>query len=139
MLPEVQPIELEGTLAISGSQVVLPISQAIAQRFIQDGYPSKINLAGIDTQVGFKLFCEEKKVDIINAVRQITSQELAACAKSGVEPIGFQIAIDAVTIVVSSQNSFVPICSCDSRLRRLRIRWKLITVFLSGFSLGVRG
>jgi phosphate transport system substrate-binding protein len=108
VLPEVQPIELEGTLAISGSQVVLPISQAIAKRFIQDGYPSKINLAGIDTQVGFKLFCEEKKVDIVNAVRQITSQELAACAKSGVEPIGFQIAIDAVTIVVSSQNSFVP-------------------------------
>jgi phosphate transport system substrate-binding protein len=108
VLPEVQPIELEGTLAISGSQVVLPISQAIAKRFIQDGYPSKINLAGIDTQVGFKLFCEDKKVDIVNAVRQITSQELEACAKSGVEPIGFQIATDAVTIVVSSQNSFVP-------------------------------
>jgi len=108
VLPEVNPLELEGTLAISGSQVVLPISQAIAQRFIQDGYPSKINLAGIDTQVGFKLFCEDKKVDIVNAVRQITSQELAACAKSGVEPIDFQIATDAVTIVVSSQNSFLP-------------------------------
>ncbi len=108
VLPEVNPLELEGTLAISGSQVVLPISQAIAQRFIQDGYPSKINLAGIDTQVGFKLFCEDKKVDIVNAVRPITSQELAACAKSGVEPINFQIATDAVTIVVSSQNSFLP-------------------------------
>lgn len=33
---------------------------------------------------------------------------MAACAKSGVEPIGFQIATDAVTIVVSSQNTFVP-------------------------------
>ncbi|WP_413173028.1 substrate-binding domain-containing protein [Anabaena azotica] len=108
VLPEVKPLELEGTLAISGTQVVLPISQAIAQRFIQDGYPNKIDLAGIDTQVGFKLFCEGKKVDIVNAVRPITSQESAACAKSGVEPIGFQIATDAVTIVVSSQNNFVP-------------------------------
>jgi len=108
VLPEVNPLELEGTLGISGSQVVLPISQAIAGRFIQDGYPSKIDLAGIDTGVGFKLFCDRKNVDIVNAVLPITSQELAACAKSGVEPIGFQIAIDAVTIVVSSQNSFVP-------------------------------
>lgn len=108
VLPEVTPLELEGTLAISGTQVVLPISQAIAQRFIQDGYPNKIDLAGIDTQVGFKLFCEGKKVDIVNAVRPITSQESAACAKLGIEPIGFQIATDAVTIVVSSQNNFVP-------------------------------
>ena len=108
VLPEVNPLELEGTLAISGSQVVLPINQAIAQRFIQYGYPDKINLSGIDTGVGFKLFCEEKKVDIVSTVRPINSQESAACAKSGVEPIGFPIATDAVTIVVSSQNNFVP-------------------------------
>lgn len=108
VLPEVKPLELEGKLSISGSQVVLPISQAIVERFIQDGYPNKIDLAGINTVVAFKLFCEQKKVDIINAVRPITSQESAACAKSGVEPIGFPIATDAVTIVVSSQNNFVP-------------------------------
>lgn len=108
VLPEVNPLELEGTLGISGSQVVLPISQAIAERFIQNGYPSKIDIAGIDTGIGFKLFCDRKKVDIVNAVRPISSQESAACAKSGVEPIGFPIAIDAVTIIVSSQNNFVP-------------------------------
>lgn len=108
VLPEVRPLELEGKLAISGSQVVLPISQAIAQRFLQDGYSGKIELSAIDTQVGFNAFCEQKKVDIINTVRPITTQESAACAKSGVEPIGFQIAIDAVTIVVSSQNNFLP-------------------------------
>lgn len=108
VLPEVNPLELEGTLAISGSQVVFPISQAIAKRFIQDGYPSKIDLSGIDTGVSFKLFCEGKKIDIVNTVRLITRQESAACAKSGIEPIGFAIALDAVTIVVSSQNNFVP-------------------------------
>ena len=108
VLPEVQPLELEGKLTISGSQVVLPITEAIAQRFIQDGYPSKIDLTGTGSQDAFKLFCEEKKVDIVNAVRPITSQESAACAKSGIEPIGFPIAIDAVTIVVSSQNNFLP-------------------------------
>jgi phosphate transport system substrate-binding protein len=108
VLPEVNPLELEGKLTISGSPVVLPITEAIAQRFIQDGYPSKIDLTGIGSQVTFKLFCQEKKVDIVNAIRSITSQESAACAKSGVEPIGFPIATDAVTIVVSTQNNFVP-------------------------------
>ncbi|MEG4287144.1 substrate-binding domain-containing protein [Microcoleus sp. A006_D1] len=108
VLPALKPLEMEGSIAISGSQVILPLSQAIAQRYIENGYPSKIDLAGIDTQVGFKLFCDRKKVDIVNAVRPISSQEAQACAKSGVEPIGFQIATDAVTIVVSSQNNFLP-------------------------------
>lgn len=108
VLPEVKPLELEGKLAISGSQVVLPISQAIAQRFLQEGYSGKIELSALDTQVGFKIFCEQKTLDIINTVRPITAQESATCAKSGVEPIGFPIAIDAVTIVVSSQNNFLP-------------------------------
>src|SRR4028119_25313 len=58
VLPEVQPLELEGKLTISGSQVVLPITEAIAQRFIQDGYPSKIDLTGTGSQDAFKLFCE---------------------------------------------------------------------------------
>ncbi|MDF0555383.1 substrate-binding domain-containing protein [Kamptonema sp. UHCC 0994] len=108
VLPGVNPLELDGTLVISGSPVVLPISQAIAQDFIQNGYPNKIALSSINNEVSFKLFCEQKKVDIINVVRPINSEELAACAKSGIEPIGFPIAIDAVTIVVSSQNTFVP-------------------------------
>lgn len=108
VLPEVKPLELEGKLTISGSDVVLPITEAIAQRFIQNGYPSQIDLSATDTQASFKLFCEQKKLDIVNAVRPITTQESATCAKSGIEPIGFTIAIDAVTIVVSSQNNFVP-------------------------------
>ncbi|XWK88777.1 MAG: substrate-binding domain-containing protein [Phormidium sp.] len=108
VLRSVKPLELEGTLTISGSQVLLPISQAIVQRFIQDGYPNKIDLSATDTVVGFKLFCSGKKVDIVGAVRPINSQESAVCAKSGIEPIGFPIAMDAVTIVVSSQNNFVP-------------------------------
>ena len=107
VLPDVKPVEMEGTLAISGAQAVLPISQAITQRFIQDGYPGKIALSDINTEVGFKLFCEEK-VDIVNSTRPITNQESATCAKSGIEPIGFPIATDAVTVVVSSQNDFVP-------------------------------
>ena len=107
ILPEVNPLELEGKLTISGTQVGLPIGQAISQRFIQDGYPNKIDLLGNNTQAGFKLFCEGK-IDIVHAVRPITSQESAICAKSGIQPIGFPIAIDAVTIVVSSQNTFAP-------------------------------
>ncbi len=108
VLPDVNPLELDGELKISGSQVVFPINQAIAQRFIQNGYPDKISIAAVDTEIGFKLFCSEKDVDIVSAVRPITSQESTACAKSGIEPIGFPIAIDAITIVVSSQNNFVP-------------------------------
>lgn len=108
VLPSVKPLKLSGRLRIAGSQVVFPITQAIAERFIQDGYPSKINSDSLDTATGFKLFCNQKKADIVNALRPINNQELAACAKSGLQPIGFKIGMDALTIVASSRNDFLP-------------------------------
>jgi len=119
ILPPVQPLDLNGNFIISGSQVVLPISRAIAQRFIDDGFPGDINLSGLTTTKGFKLLCEQGKVDIVNASRTIERDELATCYKFGREPIGFPIAKDAVTLVVSSQNKFLPKSLTKEQLRKI--------------------
>lgn len=107
-LSEVAPLQLKGTISIAGTSVVFPISYAMAERFKQEGYPDPINVASVETPTGFALFCQQRKTDIVNSVRQITESEAQACAKSGRKPIAFTVAMDAVTIVVSAQNEFLP-------------------------------
>ncbi|HEY9673070.1 MAG TPA: substrate-binding domain-containing protein [Waterburya sp.] len=118
-LSEVDPLELKGTITIAGSPVVFPISNAIAERFKQEGYPDPINVASVETPTSFALFCQQGKTDIVNSARLITESEAQACAKSGRKPIVFTVAMDAVTIVVSTQNEFLPKTVTKEQLKQL--------------------
>jgi phosphate transport system substrate-binding protein len=118
-LSEVEPLELKGTITIAGSSVVFPISNAMAERFKQEGYPDPINVASLETPTAFALFCQQGKTDIVHSVRPITDSEAQACAKSGRKPIAFTIATDAVAIVVSTQNEFLPETVTKQQLKQL--------------------
>jgi phosphate transport system substrate-binding protein len=118
-LSEVEPLKLKGTITIAGTSVVFPISNAMAERFKQEGYPDPINVASVETPTGFTLFCQQGKTDIVNSVRPITESEAQACAKSGRKPIAFTVAMDAVTIVVSTQNEFLPQSVTKEQLKQL--------------------
>jgi phosphate transport system substrate-binding protein len=115
----VDPLKLKGTITIAGTSVVFPISNAMAERFKQEGYPDPINVASLDTATGFALFCQQRKTDIVNSVRLMTESEAQACAKSGRKPIVFTIATDAVTVVVSTQNEFLPDTVTKQQLKQL--------------------
>ncbi|NEP56676.1 MAG: phosphate ABC transporter substrate-binding protein [Symploca sp. SIO2G7] len=108
VLPEVRPLDLPGNLAIAGSATVFRLTEAINNRFIQEGYPGTVKIASIGTESGFELFCQDTSVDIVNAHRPIKDTEIAACQANGREPINFEIAKDALVILVSSQNDFLP-------------------------------
>ncbi len=107
-LPNVNPLKLGGELRIGGSTIMYFVTQAIAERFIEEGYPGKIEVTSAGTGKGFQLFCSEGKLDILNAYRPINAQEVQACNQAGREPISFQIATDALAIVVSRKNDFLP-------------------------------
>lgn len=124
VLPSVDPLELNGNLAISGSQVVLPVSRSIAQRFMDNGFPGDINLSGLTTTKGLKILCEQGKLDIVNASRTIDRDESATCYKFGRQPIGFPVANDAVTLVVGGQNTFLPNSLTKEQLRKIFISKK---------------
>lgn len=107
-LPNVNPLKLGGELRIGGSTIMYFLTQAIAERFIEEGYPGKIEVTSAGTGKGFQLFCSQDKLDILNAYRPINAQEVQACNQAGKQLISFQIARDALTIVVSSKNDFLP-------------------------------
>ena len=105
-LPEVNPLEVEGSINIAGSSTVFPLSKTIYERFIQYGYGEKIKLDSIGSGAGFRLFCEKGESDISNASRPIKQEEVQACAEIGRQPIEFRVGTDALAVVVNPENKF---------------------------------
>ncbi|MGK7927469.1 MAG: phosphate ABC transporter substrate-binding protein PstS family protein [Spirulina sp.] len=106
-LPVVNPLEVEGNLNIAGSSTVFPLSQAIYERFIEEGYGGRIKISSIGSGAGFRLFCQSGETDISNASRPIKDTEIAQCRKIDRQPIGFRVGVDALAVVVHPENKFL--------------------------------
>ena len=105
-LPAVDPLEVEGTIAVAGSSTVYPLARAMYKRFIKAGYRDVMELHNIGSEEGFHLFCAEGVTDIVTASRHITPQESESCIANGRTPIRFRVGIDAIAIVVNTQNDW---------------------------------
>ena len=66
---------------------------------------------------GFERFCAGE-TDLSNASRAIKDEESAACAAKGIEYVEFQIANDALTVVVNPENDWVD-CLTVAQLRKI--------------------
>ena len=107
-----------GNIDIAGSTTVAPVSQRMVDRFIDLGFANDIRVDAIGTGSGFERFCIDGTEDIVNADRQITAEELASCRAIGREPIGLAIGEDALSVIVSAENSFADVVSIN-QLRKL--------------------
>lgn len=94
---------LVGTLAISGSSTVEPVSALNAEAFRGINSEVGISVEGPGTGDGFKKFCSGE-TDISDASRQIKEKEVEACAASGVEFIELRFAIDGLSVLTSTNN-----------------------------------
>jgi phosphate binding protein len=103
-LPAVDPLALEGDIAIAGSSTVEPVTVAMAARFNEDGFSGNIPVAETGTSAGFERFCKEGSTDISNASRAIKDSEVADCEAIGREVVEFYIGIDALTVAVSKES-----------------------------------
>ncbi|WP_240147218.1 PstS family phosphate ABC transporter substrate-binding protein [Halostella sp. JP-L12] len=104
---------LSGSLTISGSSTVHPVSAAMAEEFQREHSGVDISLNKTGTGGGFsKQFCPGDSV-INGASRPITEDEQQTCSENGVEPLEFQIAKDAVTVVVNPQADWVDCITVD--------------------------
>jgi phosphate transport system substrate-binding protein len=97
--------ELSGQVLIDGSSTVAPLSQAAAEFYAEEQPGVNVTVATSGTGGGFDKFCAGE-TDISNASRAIEDDEKAACAASGVEFVGLQVANDALTVVVNQQNTW---------------------------------
>ena len=111
--------DLTGNIKIDGSSTVFPIAEAVAEEF---GYLTDGNVrvvAGVSgSGGGFKKFCAGE-IDISNASRPITQQEVDLCEDSGVEYIEIPVALDGLSVMVNPENDFV---ECVS-IKQLNTLW----------------
>lgn len=106
-LPEVNPLEVTGDIISAGSSTVFPLSEAMAERFTDEGYAGNITIDSIGTGGGFERFCVAGESDIANASRPIKEEETASCAAINRTPIEFRVGTDALAIVVNPENEFL--------------------------------
>ncbi|MGZ8625959.1 MAG: PstS family phosphate ABC transporter substrate-binding protein [Actinomycetota bacterium] len=95
--------EVTGSLNISGSSTVEPITSLVAEKFAGENPSVEFSVSGPGTSDGFELFCNGE-TDISDASRPIDDEELAACAENGIEPIELEVALDALSVVVNPAN-----------------------------------
>jgi phosphate transport system substrate-binding protein len=98
---------LSGTSTVAGSSTVSPLSEAMAERFKNEGFAADITIASVGSGAGFERFCVAGETDISNASRGIKDSEVESCAAIGRTPIEFRVGTDALAIVVSSTNEFL--------------------------------
>ena len=97
---------LSGSIAISGSSTVEPISARNAEKFADANPGVAISVEGPGTGDGFKLFCAGS-TDISDASRPIKDAERDDCAANGIEFTEYQVAIDGISVLTSPTNTAV--------------------------------
>jgi phosphate transport system substrate-binding protein len=98
---------LSGTITISGSSTVQPITSLVAELFNEDvSSDVAITVDGPGTSDGFVLFCDGE-TDIQDASRQIEPEEQDACAQNGIEYVELAVAFDGITVMTNPANADV--------------------------------
>ena len=102
--PSVAPVT--GTLTISGSSTVEPITSIVAEDFKAKNPGVDYTVDGPGTGDGFAKFCNGE-TDISDASRKIKGEEAAACDAKGIHYVELKIGIDGISVITSSANSAV--------------------------------
>lgn len=105
-LPEVNPLDVTGDIIVAGSSTVFPLTEALAERFTDEGYAGNMTIDSVGTGAGFERFCKAGETDISNASRAIKDEEKANCEAIGRAPIEFRVGTDALAVVVNPANDW---------------------------------
>lgn len=109
--------KLSGSITIDGSSTVAPITKAAADKFSAMATGVRISVAEAGTGAGMKKFIS-KEIEVADASRPISKEELDGAAKAGIEVVEIPVAYDGLTVVVNKKNDFVKTMSTED-LRKL--------------------
>lgn len=109
VLPEVDVLDLTGDIITAGSSTVFPLTERMAERFIEAGFPGSITVDSIGSGAGLQRFCQTGETDIANSSRAIRQSEIDFCAQLNPPrtPIEFRVSTDALAVAVNVSNDFV--------------------------------
>ncbi|NNF55002.1 MAG: hypothetical protein HKN03_11240 [Acidimicrobiales bacterium] len=99
------PPELNGSLVVTGSNTVEPITAAVIEGYRERQPDVLITMAGTGTGAGFDDLCNDPSISIVGASRPINGSESASCLSSGVQPIELRLARDGIAIVVHNASA----------------------------------
>lgn len=105
---------------VDGSSTVYPLTAAVADDFqTSSREPARVTIGISGTGGGFQKFCRGE-TDVQGASRPIATKEIEACKASGVGYVELPVAYDALSVVVSVNNTWA-----DSiRLDELKTMWE---------------
>jgi phosphate transport system substrate-binding protein len=100
------PSGLSGSVVVSGSSTVQPISTVVAETFNETNPDVQISVDGPGTGDGFALFCNGE-TDISDASRPIEDEEAANCDANGINYVELEIGLDGITVMTNPANADV--------------------------------
>ena len=103
---------------VAGSSTVFPVTEAIASAFSEEDPTVNISLSKTGTGGGFGNFFCAGRTDINNASRAIADAEVEQCGNNGITPLEFQVATDALTVVVNPDADWID-CLTVEELREI--------------------
>ena len=101
------PDAVSGDIVVAGSSTVFPLAERMIERFGEEGFDGNATYDSIGSGAGFERFCVAGESDISGASRAIKDSEVESCKAIGREPIEFRVGTDALSVVVSKDNTFV--------------------------------
>jgi len=101
------PDAVSGDIVTAGSSTVFPLSERMKQRFEEEGFTGNLTVDSIGSGAGIERFCVAGETDIANSSRAMKDSEIESCTGIGRTVVEFQVGIDALAVVVSSENDFV--------------------------------
>jgi phosphate transport system substrate-binding protein len=106
---EIDPAAYAGNIITAGSSTVFPLTERMAERFKDEGFEGRgeVFIASIGSGAGLERFCTAGETDIANSSRAIKASEREACLAIGRDPLEFLVGVDALTVVVSNENTFL--------------------------------
>jgi phosphate transport system substrate-binding protein len=111
--------DLTGNIQIDGSSTVYPITEAVAEEFMNE-YPRVRVMVGISgTGGGFSRFARGE-TDISNASRPVSGSEITRIREAGYDFIEIPVAYDGLAVVVHPENTWAECLSTDE----LRLLWQ---------------
>lgn len=98
--------KLTGSVVVTGSSTVEPISIAVAEKFNEKNPDVDVPVDGPGTGDGFEIFCKGD-ADINDASSKIKQEQIDACKAGGVEFIELKIGFDGLSVMTNTENTAV--------------------------------
>jgi phosphate transport system substrate-binding protein len=94
------------TVSVDGSSTVFPLTEAVAEEFMEDTQGARVNVGVSGTGGGFSKFLRGETA-INDASRPISPEEIEKAASNGIEYIELPVAYDGLAVVVHPENDWV--------------------------------